>query len=276
MKAGRLIIGLLIASLLAVTASAQEQPKPEILPDRANARATIRTFLDAFYEANAQNSREPIQQAVACLDLSPVPRQYRALRGVELAINLKNILDRIEYIEIERVPNQPDGQPWVFHRDSAGEVVIARQENGEWLFTAQTVRSIPALLNELEDLPMVDGVVAAPQTLTPGSWLRSKMPASLRRRVFLVEHWQWLGLLAALLLGWGIAHAMAQTLRLTVGRLIRGQWPGIDDTSLKRSLQPMKLLLVAGVMGVCINLLSLQARVWWGIYLIVKLAVVIG
>ncbi len=276
MKAGRLIIGLLIAPLLVVAAFAQEQPKPVAPPERATARATIRTFLGAFYEANAQNSREPIQQAVACLDLSPVPRQYRTLRGLELAINLKNILDRIEYIEIERVPNQPDGPPWVFHRDSSGEVVIARQENGEWLFTAQTVRSIPALLNELEDLPTVEGVIAAPQTLTPGSWLRSKMPASLRQKGILIEHWQWLGLLAALLLSWGVAHATAQVLRLTVGRLIRGQWPGVDDTSLKRSLQPVKLLLIVGVMGICINLLSLQARVWWGIYLILKLAMVIG
>jgi len=161
-----------------------EEPVP---PEHRTPRATMMSFLGAFYVEDG------IRQAVDALDLTDVPEAIRSVKGPELAVQLKEVLDRTRRIEPEEIPDDPSAPPYVFLTHETGQVVIGRQPDGEWLFTRATVATIPELFRALEGEKVVEGVRPASHALSPGLWLRSKMPRSLLEAVFLLEIWQWLG-----------------------------------------------------------------------------------
>jgi len=187
---------------LAATATPSTTPEPvetlRVPADYASARATMQTFLEAFYADG-----EPLlDTAAACMDLSGLPAELRTGRGRELAVELKHVLDRTRYVSFEEIPDRAEDPPYVFLRTAEGEVVVARQPDGRWLFTADTVASVDELYRATRGREVVDGVQRqAPEAVTVSMRLREAIPDLLRGRVFLLESWQWLGLLGVLLLG---------------------------------------------------------------------------
>ena len=141
------------------------EPAAPVLVGRLSPRATMRTFLEAF-------PRRDWDAAIACLDLSHEGLSPAALRlrGREAATTLKDVIDRLRYVDFGDIPAEPDGAAYVFHSGPAGGIVIERQPNGEWLFSAATIAAIPTLLRELGDTEIVEGVEEAasdPRPLDP-------------------------------------------------------------------------------------------------------------
>lgn len=203
------------------------------------------TFLEAFYIAGNVGSNEPLDQAVRCLDLSEIPERFRSASGLELAVQLKDVVDRIAYIEVSRIPENPNGAMWIFYRAPYGEISIAKAESGEWLFTTETVRSIPELFSHLRDRPVVAGIAGSPRAVTTGTWLQSQMPQSLRRKGFLLEHWQWLGLVAIFIIGLIVWRVATWVFAAIIGRIARRKMDEDEIRLLKRSVRPLGLLLMA-------------------------------
>jgi len=202
-----------LAPLLMAPATAQPaagQAQVQVPESRASARATMRTFLEAMVDA-ASGQTGRLADAVACLDLSDLPIAGREDAGEELAIKLKEVIDRIRFVVFDDLPDDPRGPPYIFDRDATTgiPIVVAPDERGEWRFSRETVARIDDLYRALEHLDTVPGVTAPATVLSPSMWLRSKMPLELRRFGILLEHWQWLGLLVLLLLGF------------IIGRLVR-------------------------------------------------------
>jgi MscS family membrane protein len=194
----------------------------------------MRTFLTAFAEGN-------LDEAVACLDLSEIAANIRAIRGRELATQLKNVVDRIERVELDEIPRRTSAPPYEF----APDIVIAPDERGEWLFTAETVAAIPDLDEEYRDREIVEGVTrAAP---TPSMWLRSHMPRRLQESTFLLEHWQWLGLAVLIFLGFVADRVFTAILGLVVARHMESRLLQIKSEVLRTGLRPLGLLATAAV-----------------------------
>jgi MscS family membrane protein len=244
LSAHRLKLILFLIAFLSLKAAAQAQPTT-VAAERISARATMTTFLEAFYQAGNTGNNDPLAHAVGCLDLSEVPERFRSASGLELAVQLKEVLDRIAYIEVSRIPDNPNAPMWTFYRAPYGEVSIGKAENGEWLFTTETVRSIPELFSHLRDRPVVGGMAGTPRIVTPGAWLQSRMPQSLRRKGFLLEHWQWLGLFIILLLGLAVWRIATWVLAALIGRLARRKIDEDEINLLKRSVRPLGLLLMS-------------------------------
>jgi len=260
MKRWIAVLGAVAALVLGAGRLAPAQPAPDA-PDRSSARATMRSFLEAVNDA-ASGEDERLDDAAACLDLGTLAADVPRAKGRQLAADLKEIIDRTRYVQLDEIPDDPDGPPWVFLRERAGEVVIARATDGDlWLFTSGTVASIPALLESALRRDRVEGVPEAPREVSPAAWLRSRIPDVLRRDTFLLETWQWLGLLALILLGVIVDRLVV----LFVASAARGpflRWiPLGDQEILPGAVRPAGILAMAAVWWAGLLWLGLPVRI---------------
>ena len=187
----------------------------EYRADRSNTpRQTMREFLLGIQDWQIGGKKGVLDT----LDLSYLPDRVRQIEGPILADYLKQIIDRVGYVIFQEIPDDPaQPLPYVHYRHPLGSIVIERKvgtggEPDRWLFSAQTLREAPALLNAMQDLPIAEGLVE-PVPLTRffrlREWLRARAPAFVNR-TFRLENWQWLvlatgvilALVAARLAGW--------------------------------------------------------------------------
>lgn len=245
---------LLLICWLPTVLAAQEAPEPAaeeaasevkvIPPEHASARATMRTFLEAFDPSLSSPDEDPLAVAAACLDLSRISESLRVRQGRELAVQLKEVLDKTELIDVGTISDDPQGKPYRLRVFDYGQVRIDRDTGGEWLFTSETVRAIPELLAALRERETVEGVTAI-EPLTPAMWLRSKMPRSLQQMGFLMEHWQWLGLLCLLVVALILERIVAMLCRNVVARRLEESLQNVGEARLKRAMRPVGLLVAA-------------------------------
>src|SRR2546422_1151539 len=194
---------LLVALALSVPAAARsEAPAPGAEPARpATAlgpevpRGAMARFRDACREGHYARAAE-------YLNLRQLPQSVRAQRGAELARELDVVLDRALWVDLDRLSDQPEGDPedgLPALRDSLGtietatgpvEVLIERvsQPGGVpvWKIAASTVAAIPALYDEF-------------------GWVRlaKVLPAPFFQLRFLqIRLWQWIGLVLLVAAAW--------------------------------------------------------------------------
>lgn len=261
----RLCLVALLAPFPLLAQEAQEETVPSPPPTEAAARqvpaelstprATMMGFLEAFYLDDGTD------QAVAALDLSEVPEDLRPVKGPELAVQLKEVLDRTRLIDPEVIPDRPDADPYVVLTHPAGDVVIDRRDGGPWLFTAETVEAIPDLFRALEGEEVVEGVQRASQVVSPGLWLRSKMPESLRATLFILEAWQWLGLLVLILVGVVLDRLVVALALVVAARWLSRRIDEVDPTLLHRALRPVGIVAMAIVWRLGLPFLWLPVNV---------------
>ncbi|MEM8963432.1 MAG: mechanosensitive ion channel domain-containing protein, partial [Acidobacteriota bacterium] len=229
------------------TEEAAPPPPPPTIPDELSSpQATMRTFLEAFYLDDATLAdRTPAEVAADTLDLSQLPPDLRASRGPGLAVELKAILDRTELIDIDALSDQSDADPWVREIGEAGRVVLDRDDIGAWRFTADTVAAIPVMLDAVQDIDVIEGVERE-GPVTMSMWLRSQVPTSLRSRVFLLEAWQWLGLLILIFVGMAIRWLVSASLQAAVkSRLGKNIMHMVDASAVAQAMNPLGLTAAA-------------------------------
>lgn len=210
-------------------------------PEHASARATMQTFIESFYGTAKEFGVDPMERAAATLDLSEFAERVREGRGETLAIKLKNVLDRIEVIDFESIPDDPEGDPYSIKVPGGGRITIAPDEYGEWLFTPQTVAKIDDYFQQVQSREVVEGIEEeAPQPLP--LVIRSLMPESLRQGSFLLEYWQWLGLFVLALIGVVIDKLVTTLLEKGVTSRLGERLGALDPTELKSALRPAGLL----------------------------------
>ena len=196
-------------------------------------RATMSAFLEAMNEV--WHSHGAWDRAIATMDLS----QAETPDGKKLARKLYDILNRIEYVDVDKLPGpeQVAAQKLEYcqyfpsyPRDDfikekvgrpVGKIVIApTQATGSWQFTAETVSRIGALFKQMEPLPQVAGR----QYLTLGDWIEARLPRSLTRDDFLtLKYWQWIAIFLVILIGLLLDQFVRLVVRLVIGRFIRGE-----------------------------------------------------
>jgi MscS family membrane protein len=170
-------------------------------PDLSSPRQTFSVFLESMVAVKKGDAAR-IDDAVACFDLSHLPGVVRAEAGPKLARDLKNYLDKTERIDVAAIPVELDETRWVYRRGAAGEVSVVLADDGRWLFSQQTIDSLPALLESVRDRGFVAGIEGGGGVSTGvAGWIRGRLPDSLLRRTFVLENWQWLALLLLAFVG---------------------------------------------------------------------------
>lgn len=240
-------------------------PPPPVPPEYASARATMRTFLQAFDPQYRRQGGDPLDLAASCLDLSGIPSEARGVRGPELADDLKQVLDRTALISFEDIPDDPEGAPYSIdvhprEPDHPGRVTLAPADDGRWLFNRKTVEEIPYMLGAVGDKEIVEGAVTeGPKPFS--KWLREKVPESLQGGGFLLEPWQWLALLVLIVVGWLLDRVVTGVLHVVISRRLSRRMETVDPLELEKALRPVGLLAASLLWWLGISWLSLPTGV---------------
>jgi MscS family membrane protein len=260
MRIARVALGTLVLIGLALAAGAQSpravpaaapQTGPAEEPASFSPFQAIRGYIEAARAADWES-------AAAYLDLSELPEPERAAAGPALARQLKIVLDRFLWIDLELTSRLPggavdDGLPPALERlgaipTSAGHVDVLLERTpdpagGRWLIAAATVREIPRLWDEHGYTRLV-------------RWL----PAPFFDLRFLeVQLWQWLALPLVLLLAVLVALASWAVLRPLALRLTHRTATPIDDRLIVAVGPPFRLLLAVLAARVLFGRLGLAA-----------------
>ena len=287
---GCLFLGFLVApiQLLAQANAAQETQaaSPEVAQEtRAEAaadpryrspHATMMTFIDAMnlsakrrQQNDAKGSQEAIAEAVATFDLSEVNSE----RGPQLAARLLGILNRLGWYqpwylwheaEIRGATRQvyfphPRFEALVVDIDfnrTTNAIVLVREADGNWKFSAQTVVGIDELYLALERLPIKVGLDE--RELSSELWLRARMPDTLKgHRLLTLESWQWLTLGVFILFGLILDRSFRLALSAFASRAMRAQGAKPKAELMRIAVRPAGLLVMATFWLYAVKLLGL-------------------
>lgn len=232
-------------------------------------RATMETFLHAMNDIK-RGEPSRIEDAISTLDLSAVNRLVRRERGVDLAWMLLEVMDRTRLVDTQRVPDRTQGEPYLFSRYPGGSIRIAPMQDGRWLFESEGLMQLPRILDSLSDRSRVKGSEADETYLPLHLRLRQQIPEPLKRRDFLLQNWQWLGLFLIILLGVVadklLSFLLSRGVRRWKQRSRNSEFRELSD----QVLRPLGLMLMAVVWWVGINLLGLEETALLVLLLAVK------
>ncbi|MGI9302990.1 MAG: hypothetical protein ACR2RB_09810, partial [Gammaproteobacteria bacterium] len=182
-----------------LAARGEKRRRPNTHLELRSPRATLRTFVENVHQA------EPSAQehVLRTMDLSNIDESVQATEALLLADYLRQVLNRISFLIWQEIPDDATSPlPYIYFEHPAGNIVIAPQRDGAetvWKFTSGTLETLRDLFNAIEAMPVVEGV-AAPKERLLFFRVRDVMTAlspSLTTRTFLLENWQWLGMLLA-------------------------------------------------------------------------------
>lgn len=233
-----------------------------------SARDTMRTFLTAM------NEDKPESAAVA-LDLRDVNSVIRDEEGPRLAALLLAILNRTEYIDLSRIPDDPASEPYLFRSytqratgQAVGSIVLARQDDGGWRFTPTTIKELDAIWQVVKDQPLVSGTKDIdPSTLDPSAQLKSLFHPRFHGKTVWLEHWQWLSLLGLLVGAGTVGHGVRLIVRLILRRSLTPEKFEAHRLKLRSFGRSLSLVIACSVLHAGLPYLGLPE--WWRAALLV-------
>ncbi len=245
----------------AVHESSSPPPAIIVSAEFSSARATMTTFLEAFYADGGPN----LDRAAECLDLSSLPPSTRGGRGRELAAELKDVLDRTQLINVDEISGDPKGAAWTLPITEQQQIVLDRLGDGRWLFTSATLEGLDETTVAVEKQEIVEGVEKSVGIISVAQWLRAKAPPSLRGRALSLEGWQWIGLLLLILIGVAANRLAVAILQGPVMVGLRRWAHEVDSELVHRSLKPMGALamILAWWLGISFLGLPLAFLRWF-------------
>jgi MscS family membrane protein len=216
----------------------------------------MRSFLEAV------NERE-WERAIATLNMrrEGLGADVIVARGMDMAAELKAVIDRVAFVELEEVPRDMGvRQSYVWRTVEGIPITLEHVGGGEWLFSRETLDALPDLWKAVEDRPVVEGVEASPET--PAMWLRGQMPESLRGQGFILEHWQWLALALLIFLGMLVHRVLTFVLVRIVGAQLARRLKArrIDDDLIRSAMRPLGLVAMAVLWWVGLYVLGLPSQ----------------
>lgn len=222
--------------------------------DTTSPRATLNSFIDAcnemygmivsqhFLDANNPSHASANARIIDCVDVSGVPAFARDQRASEIAICIKEILDRAEFPEWESIPDETaieaegDAEQHRSWRFPGTRIMITRMETGprkhEYLFSEGTASRAVADYKNISSEPyrttgpqvskrFYDWYVSVPGKRSVGVVVQ-QLPEWLQKgRTFSMANWKWIGILLTLLIGAGLMLA-AYRLQWTLAPRYRG------------------------------------------------------
>ncbi|MEO1889357.1 MAG: mechanosensitive ion channel family protein [Cycloclasticus sp.] len=255
------------------------EPTPAALVESAeelglgSPRETFTTFLHSMNDIK-RGQAERINDATRALDLSAINPLIREEKGRDLAWMLLEAIDKTKIVNLKRIPDYKTGKRYVFSRYDSGAISISQFDDGRWLFTQNTLSSLPNIIEELASKRSlkIDDKVA--QFIPWHIQLRQQLPESLRARSFLLENWKWLGILLIIALGIVADKFTAFLLQFIVKRFRQTtQTPAFKATPTDM-LRPLAMLIMAAIWWTGLNILALPDQAM--IILLVAVKVLAG
>ncbi len=191
----------------------------------------------------AAQAEEATERAVRTLNLEEVPETSKQRVGLESALLLKEILDRISLPSLDLIPDVSDvaaDETLVRWEVPKTEIAIVKSTNGqytdEYLFSADTVKRLKDFYLEVQHLPYKTGAsegfydfyISTPGNLLPPTWSHW-LPKWSTRVYFEQTLWQWFCFVLVLIMAVtivGLIYRWRQSMDLTP-RSLKSAWAGL-------------------------------------------------
>jgi len=165
---------------------------------------------------NDQTKIDAIYKAIKCLNLKEIPPLIREEQGKEIAIFLKETIDKVYVFQpnFEDVPMDISVSTWTLPET---EITLSLEElNGkkEYLFTTSTILNARIYFNKTKSLPYLKESGQGAGYSPPFS--ERFAPQWTNTFLFGLLLWQWLGLFLAIFLGIGIKFSSTYLFELSV------------------------------------------------------------
>ncbi len=231
--------------------------------------ASFHTFINSFKNGG-------LDTAATCLDLTEIPSPARRVVGRELALKLKEVLDRTVFVIFQDVPDSSVGVPLEALVHKEGRIVAERQvsgdRKGQWLFNRATVGSVGRLYDAFESQPILPELAATGRAavgpgfrLSPGLWLRHRIPGWLRHRASLADRlsfcvYQVAGLVVLVLLVVPVSRTVARLLARPALSLTRRRGVAADDQDVAAWVRPIGWLAAVWMLVRGVTILDLPTE----------------
>ncbi len=229
--------------------TAQENGDDAFQERMKSPRAAMMTFLRGMNEADGFTRDD----ALATLDLAHVNASVRREVGLELAHQLKAVIDRYKYVEISELPPESKRSPYIFLSEPEGRIVLdaVKYQDDDlyaWKFTQASLDSVEKLYQKYRDRPVVRGVQdrsdALPLSIRVRDWINDTIPFAMHR-AFYLQNWQWLGLFAVILLGKIASRFITVLLLKIIQRRFRRKHFHLDKKLGEDFVRPIHIALMA-------------------------------
>ena len=307
------LLALWVFQLWAMPANAAGEENPLRPIDTSSPRATLQGFLEFMnegfgkgvglvdsYLASSNPYLTPEQMAAIhdsihlqesaqrSLDLSELPPAIVHETSRRLAIQLKEVLDRIALPPVESIPDAQTMAKAEFKRWTipGTEIQIAQVKTGpragEYLFTPETLSRLPEFYAKVRDLPYKPGasvgwydfstyspvgVAMALHRIVPPRWLLDT-PQHRTRTLFLDQPvWRWLGILVVLGAGFAVVRWFFRLSTYWAKRVEpAGKWVELLRPLSIALVTPIAVLILAEVLRVSGTLYEVSTRSLWTVF----------
>ncbi|MEW5011724.1 MAG: mechanosensitive ion channel family protein [Cycloclasticus sp.] len=236
-------------------------------------RETFSRFLHSMNDIKRGDAAR-INDAIATLDVSAINPLIRDEKARDLAWTLLEAIDKTKIVNLHEVPARKTGAAYLFAHYDNGRIVIQQQNDGRWLFSRQTLASLPAIIDELSAKKSLKTEDSSAQYTPWHIQFRQQLAEPFRKRSFLLENWKWLGILIIIALGIIADKLCSFSLQLSVRRFrARTAITALKDTP-DDLLRPLAILIMASIWWAGLNLLALPDQAM--IILLVAVKVLVG
>ena len=250
------------------TTSAATDPYPLKPLDTSSPRATMKAFMGhmgrAYQKGLAEGPKDEtvialLNQAAECLDLSEIAPNVVKAVGIESALLLKEIFDRIELPPDEKIPDKKTAglkglKKWTVPNTAIRIVMVEKgPRKGEFLFGSGTVDRMREFYDRVVHLPYKPGssvgayedYIFGPGPMIPQMLIRI-LPGWTHKGIYDQAIWQWFGLFITLFIA-GLVVLMVFRLsrpRKTNAEKSDEEVP-VSSWSLRKLIFPVIWMLVA-------------------------------
>ena len=240
-------------------------------------RDTMRTFIEQIkrWEKGGKG------YVLSTMNLSYTDPKVREWEAPILAQHLKQVLDRIEVVFYQEIPNDPNSNmEYHFYKHPLGNIVIAPYEvDGvvKWQFTPDTLASIAVLNEAMENLPLKEGLMQLENT-TYFFTLRheaKKISPYLNKKILYLEAWQWISVGLILIIALVTAQFLSYVSLLILQRLSYTRHLNSEKLTL-RYLRPMRILTIGLIWSTGLVYIGMPEFIFSMLRLIGLLLITIG
>jgi len=264
-----------LAMLLKARGESEVNPKRYLKLE--SPRDTMRTFIEQINRWD-KGGKEHVVNTLNLLHTDPKIREWEA---PILAQYLKQVIDRTQVIIYQEIPNDPKSElDYVYFNHPLGKIVIAPFEvDGKirWQFTPETLLTISALNEAMDNLPIKEGILKLGDT-TYFFALRheaKKISPWLINKLFYLEIWQWLSIGLILFFALTISQFFS-----TLTKRLLDFIPFTKDLNhegmVLRYLRPMRLLTIGVIWSVGLIYIGIPEFLFVTLRLIGLLLITIG
>ena len=217
-----ILIIAIVLLLFGQTANAITNQHPLKPPDTSSPRATIKIFNDymsrAYQKSLGKGYKDDaviilLNRAAECFDLTEIAPNVVQNVGIETALLLKGVFDRIVLPPYNEIPNKETADfegltSWTVPHSAIRIVKVEKGPRlGEFLFSAATVARMREFYDRAVHLPYKPGAsfgayddyIFGPGPMIPQQLIRI-LPGWAKIGIYDQAIWQWLGLIITLLI----------------------------------------------------------------------------